>query len=83
MVLCPNRPDQQHPASRHEGSGRSEANGREGLNPQRPYLTLGSASQESLDLDMSSEADRSVQAEFVTVCRQIDALSVCSETIDL
>ncbi|KAM6984813.1 proline-rich transmembrane protein 4 [Aplochiton taeniatus] len=85
VVLCssPNRPSQQHPAAPEGGSGRTAANGREGSNPQRPYLTLGSASQESLDLDMSSEADRSVQEEFVTVCRQIDALSVCSETIDL
>lgn len=52
-------------------------------NPQRNYHTLGAASQESLDLDMLSEADRSVQEEFITVCRQIDALSICSETIDL
>ncbi|XP_068611667.1 proline-rich transmembrane protein 4 [Brachionichthys hirsutus] len=51
--------------------------------PQRHYHTLGAASQESLDLDISPEAERSVQEEFVTVCREIDALSVCSETIDL
>nr|XP_020455175.1 proline-rich transmembrane protein 4 isoform X2 [Monopterus albus]XP_020455176.1 proline-rich transmembrane protein 4 isoform X2 [Monopterus albus] len=51
--------------------------------PQRHYQTLGAASQESLDLDMSSEADRSVQEEFISVCRQIDAVSICSETIDL
>ncbi|XP_020508190.3 proline-rich transmembrane protein 4 [Labrus bergylta] len=51
--------------------------------PQRNYQTLGAASQESLDLDMSSEADRSVQEEFISVCRQIDSLSICSETIDL
>ncbi|XP_029017919.1 proline-rich transmembrane protein 4 [Betta splendens] len=51
--------------------------------PQRRYQTLGGASQESLDLDGSSEADRSVQEEFISVCRQIDALSICSETIDL
>lgn len=48
---------------------------------QRNYQTLGATSQESLDL--SSEADRSVQEEFINVCRQIDALSVSSETIDL
>uniref|UniRef100_A0AAV2KQG0 Uncharacterized protein n=1 Tax=Knipowitschia caucasica TaxID=637954 RepID=A0AAV2KQG0_KNICA len=29
------------------------------------------------------EWDMAVQAEFVNVCRQIDALSVCSDTIDL
>lgn len=49
--------------------------------PQRQYETLGAASLESLTL--SSEADRSVQEEFISVCRQIDALSICSETIDL
>ncbi|XP_067346154.1 proline-rich transmembrane protein 4 [Channa argus] len=53
------------------------------VNPQRHYDTLGAASQESLDLDMSSEADRSVQEEFISACRQIDTLSICSETIDL
>lgn len=51
--------------------------------PQRQYQTLGTASQESLDLDVSSVADRSVQEEFISVCKQIDALSICSETIDL
>lgn len=50
---------------------------------QRHYHTLGAASQESLDLDMSTDADRSVQEEFISVCRQMDALSICSETIDL
>ncbi|XP_067284664.1 proline-rich transmembrane protein 4 isoform X2 [Pseudorasbora parva] len=46
---------------------------------QRPYRTL--KSEESLD--QQSEFDQSVQEEFISVCRQIDALSVCSETIDL
>ncbi|KAJ0057027.1 hypothetical protein NL108_000859 [Boleophthalmus pectinirostris] len=49
--------------------------------PQRLYQTLGAASQGSLE--RSSEADRSVQEEFISVCKQIDALSICSETIDL
>lgn len=49
---------------------------------QRSYHTLGATSQESLDLD-TSEADRSVQEEFINVCRQVDAVSICSETIDL
>lgn len=49
---------------------------------QRSYRTLGATSQESLDLD-TSEADRSVQEEFISVCRQVDAVSICSETIDL
>ncbi|XP_061523780.1 proline-rich transmembrane protein 4 [Phycodurus eques] len=60
-----------------------EVQARQQSDPQRDYQTLGAASQESLDLDMSSEADRSVQEEFVSACRQIDALSICSETIDL
>ncbi|XP_061085084.1 proline-rich transmembrane protein 4 [Conger conger] len=30
-----------------------------------------------------AERDLAVQAEFISVCRQIDALSVCSDTIDL
>ncbi|XP_077400127.1 proline-rich transmembrane protein 4 [Vanacampus margaritifer] len=60
-----------------------EAQAQQQRNLQRHYQTLGATSQESLDLDMSSEADRSVQEEFVSACRQIDALSICSETIDL
>ncbi|XP_077356904.1 proline-rich transmembrane protein 4 [Festucalex cinctus] len=67
LVLCPS----------------PEAQAQQQSNPQRHYQTLGATSQESLDLDMSSEADRSVQEEFVSACRQIDALSICSETIDL
>ncbi len=34
-------------------------------------------------MDQQSEFDQSVQEEFISVCRQIDALSICSETIDL
>ncbi|KAK7886140.1 hypothetical protein WMY93_025761 [Mugilogobius chulae] len=49
--------------------------------PQRHYQALGAASQECLHF--SSEADRCVQEEFISVCKQIDALSICSETIDL
>ncbi|XP_029104695.1 proline-rich transmembrane protein 4 [Scleropages formosus] len=48
---------------------------------QRGYQTLGSASQESLEQPGSQ--DLAVQAEFISVCRQIDALSICSDTIDL
>ncbi|KAM7378304.1 hypothetical protein PAMA_013281 [Pampus argenteus] len=81
LVLCPSPErharqllQQGHVASSdHHGSSE----------PQRNYHTLGAASQESLDLDVSSDADRSVQEEFISVCRQIDALSICSETIDL
>uniref|UniRef100_A0A8C5H1L8 Proline-rich transmembrane protein 3/4 domain-containing protein n=1 Tax=Gouania willdenowi TaxID=441366 RepID=A0A8C5H1L8_GOUWI len=75
MVLCPSleRHGQQHlPEGGPGNTGR-----------QREYHTLGTASQESLDLDMSSEADRSIQEEFISACRQIDSLSICSETIDL
>ncbi|XP_051512646.1 proline-rich transmembrane protein 4-like [Myxocyprinus asiaticus] len=51
----------------------------------RRYTTLGSTSSRgSLDVETRSHADElAVQAEFVNVCRQIDALSVCSDTIDL
>ncbi|KAL0968329.1 hypothetical protein UPYG_G00265500 [Umbra pygmaea] len=60
----------------------------------RRYRTLSSASQDSTregrlvgteDLTESRllERDLAVQAEFVSVCRQIDALSVSSDTIDL
>ncbi|KAM6960579.1 proline-rich transmembrane protein 4 [Aplochiton taeniatus] len=66
--------------------------------PQRPhhrhYRTLSSASQDSqlggrlagteeLSDSRQLERDLAVQAEFINVCRQIDALSVCSDTIDL
>ncbi|XP_046870642.1 proline-rich transmembrane protein 4-like isoform X2 [Hypomesus transpacificus] len=78
LVLC-SSPNGLGPGS----SGREVPPGSQGAHPQGRYLTLGSASQESLDLDVSSEADRSVQEEFMSACRQIDALSVCSETIDL
>nr|XP_046164422.1 proline-rich transmembrane protein 4-like isoform X2 [Oncorhynchus gorbuscha] len=60
----------------------------------RRYHTLSWASQDSRgegrlegreDLSESRllERDTAIQAEFVNVCRQIDALSVCSDTIDL
>ncbi|XP_051580671.1 proline-rich transmembrane protein 4-like [Myxocyprinus asiaticus] len=49
------------------------------------YTTLGStSSRESLDVETRSRADElAVHAEFINACRQIDAFSVCSETIDL
>lgn len=86
LVLCPSPDRQGHHLAPHGGGGGGGATpspsnqGR--TDPQRHYQALGAASQESLDLDMS-EADRSVQEEFITACRQIDALSVCSDTIDL
>ncbi|XP_054633019.1 proline-rich transmembrane protein 4 [Dunckerocampus dactyliophorus] len=64
------------------------------LSYHRRYRTLSVASKDSLgcgrlagtkQLSESKqlEWDLAVQAEFVDVCRQIDAFSVCSDTIDL
>ncbi|XP_030197175.1 proline-rich transmembrane protein 4 isoform X1 [Gadus morhua] len=86
LVLCPS-PDGRAVARFGEDAADRQAQhgaGRPGGgDPQRRYQTLGSASQESLAMDLSSEADRSLQDEFISVCRQMDASSVCSETIDL
>lgn len=84
LVLCPS-PERHALQLRQQGNTSHVApTGHQAhADPQTHYHTLGAASQESLDLDMSSEADRSVQEEFISVCRQIDALSICSETIDL
>ncbi|XP_045927938.1 proline-rich transmembrane protein 4 [Micropterus dolomieu] len=84
LVLCPSPERHAHQLLQQGGTGHGVTSGHQGhADPQRHYHALGTASQESLDLDMSSEADRSVQEEFISVCRQIDALSICSETIDL
>ncbi|XP_051248391.1 proline-rich transmembrane protein 4 isoform X1 [Dicentrarchus labrax] len=84
LVLCPSPERHARQLLQQGGTGHMPSSGHQGhADPQRHYQTLGAASQESLDLDMSSEADRSVQEEFISVCRQIDALSICSETIDL
>ncbi|XP_028426646.1 proline-rich transmembrane protein 4 [Perca flavescens] len=84
LVLCPSPERHVQQLLQQGGMGHVASSGHQGhADPQRQYQTLGAASQESLDLDMSSEADRSVQEEFISVCRQIDALSICSETIDL
>lgn len=76
LVLCPS-------PERHLGQLLQGTTGHHVVssNLQRHYQTLGAASQESLDL--SAEADQSVQEEFISVCRQIDSSSICSETIDL
>lgn len=79
LVLCPS-PERQAPVG-NGGPGHAPAY-QSHTDLQRRYHTLGATSQESLDLD-TSEADRSVQEEFITVCRQVDAVSICSETIDL
>lgn len=64
------------------------------LSYHRRYRTLSLASQDSrgsgrlsstkqLSESKQLEWDLAVQAEFVNVCKQIDALSVCSDTIEL
>lgn len=64
------------------------------LSYHRHYRTLSLASQDShgsgklsgtkqLSESKQLEWDLAVQAEFVNVCKQIDALSVCSDTIEL
>ncbi|XP_029289140.1 proline-rich transmembrane protein 4 isoform X2 [Cottoperca gobio] len=64
------------------------------LSYHRRYRTLSLASQNShgsgrlagtkhLSESKQLEWDVAVQAEFVNVCRQIDTLSVCSDTIEL
>ncbi|KAM9854754.1 proline-rich transmembrane protein 4 [Aulostomus maculatus] len=64
------------------------------LSYHRRYRTLSVASRDSqgsgrlggtkhLSESKQLEWDLAVQAEFVNVCRQIDALSVCSDTIEL
>nr|XP_033815475.1 proline-rich transmembrane protein 4 [Geotrypetes seraphini] len=51
--------------------------------PQVPglYQTLPPPSQDSLDF--LSHQDTALQEEFVDICRQIDTLSISSDTIDL
>ncbi|KAA0715156.1 Proline-rich transmembrane protein 4 [Triplophysa tibetana] len=70
--------EQQSQNSLHRGS-------QPGLQYQRRYKTLGSTSSKgSLNVETHSHADElAVQAEFIHVCRQIDALSVSSDTIEL
>lgn len=64
------------------------------LSYHRRYRTLSLASRDGcgsgrlagtkhLSESKQLEWDLAVQAEFVNVCRQIDALSVCSDTIEL
>lgn len=64
------------------------------LSYHRRYRTLSLASQDSrgsgrlsstkqLSESKQLEWDLAVQAEFVNVCKQIDAFSVCSDTIEL
>ncbi|KAL1275873.1 hypothetical protein QQF64_035496 [Cirrhinus molitorella] len=80
LVLC-SSPEGQHPppSTISGGSNNTASSGHQRESLQRPYRTL--KSEESMD--QQSEFDQSVQEEFISVCRQIDALSICSETIDL
>ncbi|XP_050963215.1 proline-rich transmembrane protein 4 isoform X3 [Labeo rohita] len=80
LVLC-SSPEGQHPppSTLSGGSSHTASSGHQRGSLQRPYRTL--KSEESMD--QQSEFDQSVQEEFISVCRQIDALSICSETIDL
>uniref|UniRef100_A0A3B4DL97 Proline-rich transmembrane protein 3/4 domain-containing protein n=1 Tax=Pygocentrus nattereri TaxID=42514 RepID=A0A3B4DL97_PYGNA len=75
LVLC-SSPEGQNPAvsTTSGGSGCTATAGQ-----QRHYRTQNSQEY----LEQRPELDQSVQEEFISVCRQIDALSVCSETIDL
>uniref|UniRef100_A0A672QJQ9 Proline-rich transmembrane protein 4-like n=1 Tax=Sinocyclocheilus grahami TaxID=75366 RepID=A0A672QJQ9_SINGR len=80
LVLC-SSPEGHHPppSTLSGGSSHTASSGHRRGSLQRPYRTL--KSEESMD--QQSEFDQSVQEEFISVCRQIDALSICSETIDL
>nr|XP_055047360.1 proline-rich transmembrane protein 4 isoform X2 [Misgurnus anguillicaudatus] len=80
LVLCSSPEGFNPPPSTLSGSSNHTAtSGHQEGGLQRPYRTLNS--QESLD--QQTGFDQSIQEEFITVCRQIDSLSVCSETIDL
>ncbi|XP_048024706.1 proline-rich transmembrane protein 4 [Megalobrama amblycephala] len=69
---------QQSQNSLHRGS-------QSGQRLHRRYTALGSTSSRgSVDVETTSHVDElAVQAEFINVCRQIDALSISSDTIDL
>ncbi|XP_026870055.2 proline-rich transmembrane protein 4 [Electrophorus electricus] len=82
LVLCSSpeghNPPPPPPPLLSGSSGCSHTTGPQ-ASQQRQYRTQ--SSQETLE--QQTEFDHSVQEEFISVCRQIDALSVCSETIDL
>ncbi|XP_073706883.1 proline-rich transmembrane protein 4 [Garra rufa] len=68
---------QQSQSSLHQGS-------QSGQQLQRRYTTLGSTSSRgSTDVETTRVDELAIQAEFINVCRQIDALSISSDTIDL
>ncbi|TRY62420.1 hypothetical protein DNTS_031829 [Danionella cerebrum] len=79
-VHCSGLQSSQHSHSIHLHRGTQS-----GQQLQRRYTTLGStSSRESTDIETVSHVDElAIQAEFINVCRQIDALSISSDTIDL
>uniref|UniRef100_A0A3P8VBH7 Proline rich transmembrane protein 4b n=2 Tax=Cynoglossus semilaevis TaxID=244447 RepID=A0A3P8VBH7_CYNSE len=82
LVLClspETRPPPHQGATENSASCSHQAD----ADQQRHYPTGGTTSHESPDRDVVSEVDQSVKEEFIHACRQIDALSICSETIDL
>lgn len=79
LVLCSSPEGHNNPSTISCSSGHTVTTAPQSTSQQRHHWT--SNSQESPE--QQSELDQSVQEEFINVCRQIDALSVCSETIDL
>ncbi|XP_049330228.1 proline-rich transmembrane protein 4 [Astyanax mexicanus] len=78
LVLCssPEGHNPPPPSTISGSSGHTAPNtALQGSGQQRHYRTQ--------NLEQQNELDQSVQEEFISVCRQIDALSICSETIDL
>ncbi|XP_039353098.1 proline-rich transmembrane protein 4 [Mauremys reevesii] len=91
LVLCPSPEQTTHASSfayepkLPRGQGESSPR-RSPPPPGGPYLPLAQPSQESLDslVPEPPAGDAALlQEEFMDVCRQIDALSVSSDTIDL
>ncbi|XP_008172372.2 proline-rich transmembrane protein 4 isoform X2 [Chrysemys picta bellii] len=91
LVLCPGPEQTTHASSfayepkLPRGPGESSPR-RSPPPPGGPYLPLAQPSQESLDslVPQPPAGEAAVlQEEFMDVCRQIDALSVSSDTIDL
>uniref|UniRef100_A0A8C0J329 Proline rich transmembrane protein 4 n=1 Tax=Chelonoidis abingdonii TaxID=106734 RepID=A0A8C0J329_CHEAB len=91
LVLCPSLEQTTHASSfayepkLPQGQGESSPR-RSPPPPGGLYLPLAQPSQESLDslvLQLPAGDAALLQEEFVDVCRQIDALSVSSDTIDL
>ncbi|XP_062860352.1 uncharacterized protein prrt4b isoform X2 [Trichomycterus rosablanca] len=80
LLLC-SSPEEHNPlpSTTSAISVSTDATGADSVNQQRHSRTQ--STQESLELP--PVLDQSVQEEFLSVCRQIDTVSICSETIDL